>query len=127
VKFLRHLAAVTLVVAVVVVIGLAWNHFAASSLAGGLRVPNRLEVIPRPRVVRLRAMNLGLSSMLNPANLPALRHTAVIEAGVIAAVVIIDVNRRISRRVRRAGQLARSRSRDHDGTAQDPDALSVDH
>jgi hypothetical protein len=118
---------VTLVVAVVVVIGLAWNHFAASSLAGGLRVPNRLEVIPRPRVVRLRAMNLGLSSILNPANLPALRHTVVIEAGVIAAVVIIDVNRRISRRVRRAEQLARSRSRDDDGTAQDPDALSVDH
>ncbi len=34
-KFLRHLAAVTLVVAVVVVIGLAWNHFAGSTLGSG--------------------------------------------------------------------------------------------
>jgi len=115
------MAAVTLVVAVVVVIGLAWNHFAASTVSSGLRVPNRLEVVPRPRAVRLRTMNLGLSSMLSPANLPSLRHTVVIEAGVIAAVVIIDVNRRISRRVRRAEQVARSRSRNDDhGTAQAP-------
>jgi hypothetical protein len=34
-------------------------------------------------------------------NLPVLRHTVVIEGGVIAAVVIIDVGRRRARRARR--------------------------
>ena len=62
-------------------------------------------------------MNLGLGSMLNPVNLPYLRHTVVIEAGVIAVVVIIDVNRRIWRRARRAGQLAQPRPSDDDGAA----------
>lgn len=33
-RFLRHFAAVTAVVAVVVLIGLAWYHFAPGSLAG---------------------------------------------------------------------------------------------
>jgi hypothetical protein len=45
-------------------------------------------------------MDLGLNSMLDPANLPSLRHTVVIEAGVAAALVIIDVIRRRWRRAR---------------------------
>jgi hypothetical protein len=36
VRFLRHLGAACLVVAVVVVLGLAWNHFAAGALIGSV-------------------------------------------------------------------------------------------
>jgi hypothetical protein len=126
VKFLRHLGAATLLVAAVVVLGLAWNHFAASTLIGGLAdvheaaVPSQqAKGPPGPSVIRpAAAMDLGLSSMFDPANLPDLRHTVVIEAGVIAAVVIIDAERRRSRRATRARQLDRSRSDNDDGADQ---------
>ena len=131
VKFLRHLGAVTLVVAVVVVLGLAWNHFGASTLVGGLqasfkqvppgaRPPGAVVLRPGaggggprgPVVIRNGPMNLGLGSMLDPVNLAVLRHTVVIEAVVIAIVVMIDVSRRLWREERRARQLALSRSDD---------------
>ena len=56
-----------------------------------------------PVNIDLRPMDLGLNSMLDPVNLPSLRHTLVIEAGAAAAVVIIDVIRRRWRRARRSG------------------------
>jgi hypothetical protein len=131
VKFLRHLGAVTLVVAVVVVLGLAWNHFGASTLAGGLEASFKQAppgsrppgaVVLRPGagavgphgapVIRSGPMNLGLSSMLDPVNLAVLRHTVVIEGVVIAIVVMIDVSRRLWRQDRRARQLALYRSDD---------------
>ena len=130
-KFLRHLAAATLVVAVVVLLGLAWNHFGAATLVGGqqasfkqapanARVPGAVMLRPGakaggPRgapVIQTRPMDLGLSSMLDPVNLAVLRHTVVIEAVVIVLVVMIDVSRRLWRQERRARQLARSRSDD---------------
>ena len=46
-------------------------------------------------------MDLGLTSMFDPVNLPYLRHTVVIEAGAAAAVVIIDLIRRRWRRAQR--------------------------
>jgi hypothetical protein len=111
VRFLRHLGAVVLVVAVVVVLGLAWNHFASSTLVGSDPSPLQREIIESqphgrvpvkgPGMIRTGGLNLGLTSMLDPANLPVLRHTVVIEGGVIAAVVIIDVGRRRARRARR--------------------------
>jgi hypothetical protein len=141
-RFLRHLAAAALVVAVVVLLGLAWNHFAASTLIGSLQGPDKqvlasgrppgrpppgaaapgsgvpAKVQHGPQVIRLKPMNLGLGSMLNPVNLADLRHTAVIEAGVMAAVVIIEANVRLSRRARRARQLAAEEPDDDDGTVQ---------
>jgi hypothetical protein len=144
VRFLRHLGAVTMVVAAVVLAGLAWNHFAASSLTGGLRGPSQ-ETVPNyqelngigpyakrrpasrgvlpPRagardphkgVVRSGGSQLGLGSMFEPANLPYLRHTVVIETAVIAGVVILDVGRRRSRRARRAWLLAADQPADAD-------------
>jgi hypothetical protein len=132
VRFLRHLAAVCLVVAAVAGLGLAWNHFAASTLIGGLTVPRqelagqggqgrqqhgrfvlRKGARPgdpdRPAAIQSGSFSLGLNSMLQPVNLPYLRHTVVIETGVIAAVVIIDASRRRSRRATRAAQLAPGR------------------
>ena len=126
VKFLRHLAAASLVVAGVVLLGLAWNHFAASTLTGGLQGPGRAELARPPGAVAVKgrirggprglrvtgpgSMNLGLSSMFDPVNLPYLRHTVVVETGLMAAVVIIDVSRRKVRRARRTGQLDRAPS-----------------
>lgn len=141
-KFLRHLGAATLVVAVVVVLGLAWNHFGASTLVGGLQAsfdkqasaggrPPGVVALPagakvvgphgvraigphRAVVVRNGPMDLGLSSMFDPVNLAVLRHTVVIEAVVIAIVVMIDVSRRQWRQERRARQSARYRSDEDD-------------
>jgi hypothetical protein len=52
--------------------------------------------------------------MFDPVNLPILRHTVVIEAGVIAVVVVLDVLRRRSRRSWRAAQLAAEEYRPDD-------------
>lgn len=125
-RFLRHLGAVLAVVAVVVLAGLAWAHFGPGTLASGPQTPFQQEVVtsqpgsglPSADVqagsgAGLRSFDLGLGAMFNPANLPNLRHTVEIEAGVIAAVVIIDVYRRRSRRAWREAQLA--------ADAQEPD------
>jgi hypothetical protein len=138
VKFARQLAAATLLVAIVVGIGLAWNHFAASTLIGNLPGLGKQVVLHRPGsggghfvgtrpgkgrntpvivlapgehppkhltghpvIIYAKPMDLGLGSMFDPVNLPVLRHTLVIETGVIAAVVILDVARRRLRRARR--------------------------
>ncbi len=133
VRFLRHLAAVLLVVAAVVLLAVAWNHAAGGTLgmahpghdvpalvpgqhgaralipgqhggsapaAGHVVRPGRLHGLV---IVRLSPMDLGLTSMFNPVNLPSLRHAVVIETAVGAAVVIIDFIRRRWRRARRAG------------------------
>jgi hypothetical protein len=108
VRFLRHLAAACLVVAVVVVLGLAWNHFAARTLVGTLPGrPYGLTVRPTaPKVFGFGTFDLGLNSMLQPVNWHFLEHTVVIEAAVMAAVVIFEISRRRSRRASRAAQLA---------------------
>jgi hypothetical protein len=140
VKFLRQLGAVTLVVAVVVLLGLAWNHLGASTLVGGQqasfdkqavaggRLPGAVKLPSGARIVGARGagpggprgaiiienrpMDLGLDSMFQPVNLAVLKHTVVIEAVVIAIVVMIDVSRRLWRQERRARQLALSQPDD---------------
>jgi hypothetical protein len=141
-KFLRQLGAVTLLVAVVVVLGLAWNHFDPGSLIGGQLASVKqfsgpggptagTEVLPGgagaggargPVVVRSGPMNLGLSSMFEPINLAVLKHTVVIEGVVIALVVMIDVSRRLWRQERRARELAEPRAADAADAADADDA-----
>jgi Na+/serine symporter len=116
VRFLRHLAVVLLVVAAVVLLALAWNHVEGGTVGAVRQGPVARIVTVRPRagavargtrpgrvngpvIIDLR-MDLGLTSMFDPVNLPSLRHTLVIEAGAAAAVVIIDVIRRRWRRAR---------------------------
>jgi len=134
-RFLRHLGAAAAVVAIVVVLGLAWAHFGSQTLAPGPQTRFQQEIVtgpggklppglaaagqggnPRLGVFRVgpngpaladpRPFDLGLGSMFNPVNLPYLRHTVVIEVGVIAAVVVVDVLRRRSHRAWRAQQRA---------------------
>jgi hypothetical protein len=120
VRFLRHLAAVLLVVGAVVLLALGWNHIAGGTVGAVREGHNARIVMVRPRagaaargtrpgqahgpvIIQSQPMDLGLNSMLDPANLPSLRHTVVIEAGAAAAVVIIDVIRRRWRRARDTG------------------------
>jgi hypothetical protein len=65
VKFVRHLAAATLVVAVVVVLGLVWNHFAASTLIGNLQGHYKREVV------------LGRQAVGPPPSAAALAHGTI--------------------------------------------------
>jgi hypothetical protein len=121
VKFLRQLAAVVTVVAAVVLIGLAWSHLAPSLpgenpagpatavrshfkvLPPGARLPPGTGLPPGARLNN----GSGIPSMLpgdllKPVNLIVLRNNALLEAVVIAAVVLADAGYRRLRRARRA-------------------------
>jgi hypothetical protein len=117
VRFLRQLAAVITVVTVVVLIGLAWHHFAPGSFGGqGGPGPHRfvrgqaatavhrgVEVTPGVELNRglSGVPPIQLGDLLEPVNLAVLWNTAWIEAAVIAAVVIVDAGLRKRRRARR--------------------------
>jgi hypothetical protein len=121
VRFVRHLTAVALLVAVVVAGGLAWGHFAGPLPPGPgpggagnfvvrgqavKRLPPGVKIRPGLRIVSIGPENLGLTSMFQAVNLPVLRDTVEIEAGAIAAVVILETGHRKIRRARRARRLA---------------------
>jgi len=103
VKFLRHLAAVVLAVAVVVGLGMLWAH----ASGGGTGIGSSLRRAP-PREVLLRAEQIkaGLIRVysgngLNLTDTRDLIRTCVIEA-VLAAVVITVSAARRHRRMRRS-------------------------
>jgi hypothetical protein len=117
VRFVRHLAAVVLLVTLVVAGALAWGHFDPGPLPGGgpggagqfvvrgqalKRVPSGVRLPPGLHVINTGPENLGLTSMFQPVNLPVLRDTVEIEAAVIAAAVILEIAHRTMRRARRA-------------------------
>lgn len=119
-KFLRQLAAVVAVVAAVVLIGLAWSHLSPSLPGENPAGPaaaarSHMKVLPPgarsspgkrlPPGARLNGS--GIPSMLpgdllEPVNLIVLRNNALLEAVVIAAVVLADAGYRRLRRARRA-------------------------
>lgn len=128
-KFLRHLAVVTLLIAVVVGLGLAWNKFMPSTLLGYQPVAGPVQfngplpgqhVVLRPGLrarahpgkLRLPGRRGGfiavqpgpsvLSTFANPANWRQLRRPVLIELLLLSAVVIIDVVRRRLRRLSKA-------------------------
>ncbi len=125
-KFVRQSGAVVVVVAVVVLIGLAWSRLVPSLPGEG---PAGHEFVVRNQVVKglppgvelppgakpppggareiTRNDGSGIPSLLpgdllQPANLVVLRNNALLEAAVIAAVVIVDAGYRRRRRARRA-------------------------
>jgi hypothetical protein len=121
VKFLRQFAAVVAVVAIVVLLGLAWNRFAPSLPGegpGGEVAAVRGSVVKTPpRAIKLSpggrpgvrevhnnggAPGLDLGDLLQPENLAVVRYTAELEAAIIAAVVIVNASYRSVRRSRRA-------------------------
>jgi hypothetical protein len=126
VKFLRQFGAVVAVVAVVVLLGLAWNSLAPSlpgegpggevavvqgSMAkapphGPKAAPGRAVVFngkPPPGAAGVRingggTPGLDLGDLLQPVNLAVLRYNAQLEAVIIAAVVIASASYRSLRR-----------------------------
>lgn len=109
-RFLRHLAAATLTVAVVVALGVIWAHASGNGLARAHRPgPGS----PRGVVAqqRIRALHGKVADGrivirgrrrpdggFNLANLQDLERTAVVEAVVIAVVVAASAARRKQRR-----------------------------
>lgn len=117
-KFLRHLAAASLTVAVLVTLGVAWAHGTGHGLAGGHRAdPRSPRVItaqqriraPHGKIVDGRIVNPGHSPRddgFNLANLQDLERTAIIEAAAITVVVTASAARRQRRRARRRHMLS---------------------
>ena len=126
-KFIRQFAVATLVIAVVVALSVVVDHLASGALIGSLRhgplkpFPGKgpqghggvivlppgghfggRKIPPGVKVVHAHRFDLGLTSMFDSVNWPYLRHTVVIEVGVLGAVVVLDVIRRKWRRARRA-------------------------
>jgi hypothetical protein len=126
VKFVRQCGAVVVVVAVVVLIGLAWSRLAPSLPGEGPAghgfvvrdqpvkgLPPGVELPPgaKPPPVGAPGIRQNAGSgipgllpgdLLQPANLVVLRNNAFLEAAVVAAVVIVDAGYRRLRRARRA-------------------------
>jgi hypothetical protein len=118
VKFARHLGAALLAVAVIVAMGVAWEHSPAASWLGagpgrpGIgtgpgRPGGHVTFVPaagiRPLTADHEPVHLRPSAAFNPSNLMDLARTVLIEAAFIAVVVAIDVIRRRRRRARRSG------------------------
>jgi hypothetical protein len=134
-KFLRHFGAACLLVGLVTGIGVAWSHFGQWSLPGelhgrigpvgslspggklppGAKLPHGLkgarEILrgKNGKIIIIKgnpnSIGLGLSSMFQRVNWPYAERTVVIEAAVIAGVVILDSGRRRVRRARRRRRL----------------------
>ena len=127
-KFVRQLAVATLVIAVVVVLSVIVDHLASGALIGSMahrrlrqfsvNGPHRHggvivlppgghlggKIPPGVKVVHVHGFKLGLTSMFDSVNWPYLWHAIVIEVGVLAATVVLDMIRRKWRRARRARQ-----------------------
>jgi hypothetical protein len=109
VKFLRHLAAVVLVVAVIVGLGMLWAHASGGSGGGigsGLR-----RAPPHVALLRLKQIKAGVIRVrsdngFNLAETGNLIRTCEIEAVLAAVVIIGSVIRRRRRRMRRAAARA---------------------
>jgi hypothetical protein len=128
VKFLRQFGAVVAVVAVVVLLGLAWNKFAPSlpgegpggevavrgSMVkvlphgtrvtfGGKTVANgKAPPVPGVHINGGGTPGLDLGDLLQPVNLAVLRYNAELEAVIMGAVVIASASYRSLRRSWRA-------------------------
>lgn len=110
--FLRRLAAVLLVVAAVVALGVAWEH---SSEADWISPPQdrplpvrEVATPPGGAVPRGGVFHQGPAGEqgpgLNLSDTSNLVRTAEIEAAVVAGVVVLDIIRRRQRRARRASR-----------------------
>jgi hypothetical protein len=100
VKFLRHLAAVVLTVAVIVGLGMLWAHASGSSTGSGseLRRPAPGQVVLRIKGGVIRGDSDDGFHLANTGNLI---QTVEIEAALAAVVITASAIRRQHRRKRR--------------------------
>ena len=103
-KVLKHLAAVLVVVAVIVGLGLVWAHASGSSTAigSGLRRAPSPEVLRRLGQARAGVITGHSDDGFNLADAGDLLRTGEIEAILAAVVITVGAVRRQRRRARRA-------------------------
>lgn len=104
-RFLRHLSAVVLVVAVIVVLGMLWAHASGGGTAidgGQRRAPSR-EALVRLEQVRAGVISVHSDNGLDLADTSDLIRTCEIEAALAVVVIMVSVVRRRHRRTRRRG------------------------
>jgi hypothetical protein len=105
VKFLRHLTAVVLAVAVIVGLGMLWAHASGTGTgSGGLRrdPPGQPQLAQiNPGMIRIHSDN-----GFHLADTGDLIRTCVIEAALAAVVITVSAFRRRLRRMRRAAARA---------------------
>jgi hypothetical protein len=102
VKFLRHLTAVVLVVAVIVGLGMLWAHASGGTGAGGglRRAPSR-EALLRLQQIKTGVIRIYSSNGFHLANTGNLIRTCVVEAMLAAVVIAVSAVRLRHRRRRR--------------------------
>ena len=110
-KFLWHLSAVVLAVAVIVVLGMLWAHASGggAGTGSGLGRPPSHEVLSRLEQAKAGVIRVQSDNGFHLANTSDLMRTCVIEAVLAAVVITVSATRLRRRRVRRtAARLLRS-------------------
>ncbi len=102
-KFLRHLTAVVLAVAVIVGLGMLWAHACGGGTGSGRalrRVPSR-EALLRLEQLKAGVIRVHSGNWFHFADAGDLVRTCVIEAVLAAVVITVSAVRRRHRRMRR--------------------------
>jgi hypothetical protein len=109
VKFLRHLAAVALTMALIVGLGLLWAHASGggTGIGGALRPAPPPEVLRRAARIKAGVIRVSSGNGFDLADTQDLIRTCVIEAALAAVVITVSAVRRRHRRMRRTA-VARS-------------------
>lgn len=110
-KFLRHLVAVVLVVAVIVGLGMLWARaFGGTGIGSGLRgAPSReafLRLKQTKGQIKAGVIRVHSDNGFNLADTANLIRTCEIEAALAAVVITVSVIRRRRRRTRRTAARA---------------------
>jgi hypothetical protein len=103
VRFLRHLAAAVLVVAVIVGLGMLWAHASGggSGTGSAVRRAPPPQVLQRLKEIRAGAIRVQSGNGFQLANTGNLIRTCVIEAVLAAVVITVSAARLRHRRMRR--------------------------
>jgi hypothetical protein len=108
VKFLRHLTAVVLVVAVIVGLGMLWAHASGGGTgigSGPRRAPSR-EALLRLEQVKAGVIKVQSDNGFHLADTSNLIRTCEIEAALAAVVITVSVIQRRHHRMRRTATRA---------------------
>lgn len=98
-KFLRHLTAVVLTVAVIVGLGMLWAHVSGG---GDIRRPPSHEAVLRMKEIKAGVLRVHSDNGFDPARTADLIRTCAVEALLAAIVITISAARRRRGRARRA-------------------------
>jgi hypothetical protein len=102
VKFLRHLAAAVLVIAVIVGLGMLWAHaYGGTGIGSGPKRAPSPEALLRLQQIKTGVIRVHSDTGFHLADTGNLTRTCEIEAVLGAVVITVSVIRRRRRRMRR--------------------------